>query len=146
MPTTRRLRPHHYENPTLTVTSSAPPEVSLAALVAALVAARYEVLEQRPGRARLRAGSWLRRQIADSLDVQLLPRLATWGFRATVDLDALDALDVGDPEAPARVRVRMHRVSEHRQAVPHTLAAVEAAAARLRAGGHRVEVSEVEGS
>ncbi|WP_244930927.1 hypothetical protein [Nocardioides sp. W7] len=133
----RRLKPHHYWTPTLTVTTSAPSEVAVAALVDAFVAARFQVQERTPGRARLRAGSWLREQVADSVDIHWIPRFATWGFRATVDLETLDTAP------PTQVRVRMHRVSEHRFAVPHTLRAVETAVQALRAADHHAEAGEV---
>lgn len=135
----RRLRPDHYDKPTLTVTTTAEPETALDALVEALVAARYQLRERGPGRVRLQVGSWLREWIADVFDVQVVPRLATWGFRATVDLEVLDAA------SPTRVRVRMRKVVEHRDAVPHLLTAVDVAVQALRSADHHAEAGPVGG-
>ncbi|WP_122816016.1 hypothetical protein [Nocardioides pantholopis] len=136
----RRLsQPHYYHNPALTLTSSAPPEAAMAALVDALVDARFRLQESGPGRARLRAGSWLRDLVFDPMDVAMfLPRrFATWGFVATVDLETLDT------PAATQVRVRMHRMSEPRFAVPHILDAVDAAVRALSAAGHDAVAGEV---
>ncbi|MQW77640.1 hypothetical protein GHK92_17345 [Nocardioides sp. dk4132] len=140
----RRNRPDRFYEPTLTLTTSAPPEVAVAALVDALIAARYRLQEREPTRARLRVGSWPRTLLVpDDIGflqrLDLLPRrLVTWSFMATVDLETLDT-------APqTQVRVRIHRVwGDERYGVPHTLRAVDAAMRALYAAGYQVEGSEV---
>jgi len=140
----RRNRPDRFYQPTLTLTTSAPPEVAVAALVDALIGARYRLQEREPGRARLRLGSWARELLVPEdigflLRLGLLPRrLVTWTFMATVDVESLDAAP------PTQVRVRMHRLwGDNRYGVPHTLLAVDAAMRALYAAGHHVEGDEV---
>ena len=129
--------PHFYWNPTLTVTTSAPPESALAALVDALVGARYQVLDRGPGRAELRIGSFWREHVSDSLGLSITPILPTWAFRATVDLEVLDTAP------PTQVRVLMHKKEEPKLALAHLLRAVEAALQTLRAADHHAEAGEV---
>lgn len=141
----RRMKPHQMVEPVLTLTTSAPAEVAVSALVDALIGARYRLQEREPGRARLRLGSWPRELLVPEdigylLRLGLLPRrLVTWAFMATVDVETLDTAP------PTQVRVRMHRVwGEERYGVPHTLRAVDAAMRALYAAGHHVEGDEVD--
>jgi len=135
----RPSNPHLYINPTLTVTTSAPPEIAVAALVDALIDARFRLQERGPVRARLRNGGWLRAFLVhdERLSMFLPRRFATWGFVATVDLEALDTAP------PTQVRVRMRRLTEPEDAVLHILRAVDAAMRALYAAGHHVEGGEV---
>lgn len=134
----RRLKPHHHLRPALTITTEATAEAALDALVAALVVARASVVRRDAGSATLQLGSFLRSWIfSDSMLLDVVPRTRTWGMRATVDLQVLEA------SPPTRVRVAMTRVDEHRWTVPHVLGALEGAAEVLRRGGHATEVGEV---
>ncbi|NPC98176.1 hypothetical protein [Nocardioides sp. zg-DK7169] len=116
----------------------------MAALVDALVAAKFRLEERAPGSARLRVGSWRNDLIVDAEDIQtliafrILPRrFAAWTYSAHVDLDALDT-------APSQVRVRMHKVwGDRRSAVPHLLGAVDAAIGALHDAGHDAEDNEL---
>jgi hypothetical protein len=129
--------PHYYWNPTLTVTTSASPELALATLVDALVRARYQVLQRGSGGAELRIGSFWREHVSDSLGLSITPILPTWAFRATVDLEILDTAP------PTQLQVRMHKGEEPELALAHLLRAVEAALQVLRAADQHAEAGEI---
>lgn len=136
----RRLKPHHYLRPALTITTEASAETALDALVDALVVARASEVRRDAGSATLQLGSFLRAWIfSDSMLLDVVPRTRTWGMRATIDLEVLEPAT----DERTRVRVALTKVDEHRATVPHVLGAIEGAAELLRRRGHRTEVGEV---
>lgn len=136
----RRLRQaHHYDKPALTVTTAASPEAALDTLVTALVAAKAELVRRDHGSATLQLGSFLRSWIfSDTMLLDVVRPLRTWGMRATVDLRVLDTA------SPTQVRVALTKVDEHRETIPHVLAAVDVAARMLWDHDFVTEVGEVE--
>lgn len=127
--------------PLIVVTTTAPAREALTVVREVLEADGYRRLAADERSARLRAGSFLKSYVADSIDIDLIPRFATWRFRADVDLEAVD----GDPSrgTPTVVTVHLHKVSEHREALSHCRAAVERAVDGLRARGDDAAVSEI---
>lgn len=136
----RRLRKaHHYYEPALTITTSASPEASLDTLVAGLVAAKADLVRRDHGSATLQLGSFLRSWIfSDTMLLDVVRPLRTWGMRATVDLRVLDVAP------PTQVRVALTKVDQYRETVPYVLAAVDVAAQVLRDRDFVTEVGEVE--
>lgn len=128
--------------PTITVETSAPAEVAMAAVVGELVDARYRLQERDAGRARLRIGSHLRLAVFEPFDptrlVKVPRRVAAWGIVANVDVEAIRTTP------PTQVRVQMHGIwGENRIAVPHLLETIDAATRALQAAGHSAEAGEV---
>ncbi|WP_182523622.1 hypothetical protein [Nocardioides dongkuii] len=133
------MKPYLHSTPTVTLTTSAAPELALDVLVGTLRAAKFKQREREPGRARLRVGTFMRAFLLDGdwILATVVPPLRTWLFRATVDLTVVEV------EPSTQVQVRMHKISEGRRAVPYTLAAVDAAVQALRGLGHPTDLGEV---
>lgn len=127
--------------PVIIVRATAPARDALAVVRDVLEADGFRRLSSDEGSVRLRVGSFLKWHVADSIDIDLIPRFATWRFRADVDVDAVD----GDPCRGSRTAVTVHlrRVSEHREALAHSRAAVDRAVDTLRSQGHEAVVAEI---
>jgi hypothetical protein len=130
------IRPHHRVEPVIPLTTTAAPATAIDAVHRALTEARVTTLRRDAESLRMRAGSFWRWHVADVIDIDVLPRFAVWGFRADIDIDVV-------AQEPTLVRVHLKKVVDSREAVEHTVNAVERAAGALRAGGHDAVVGEI---
>lgn len=125
-----------FAKPTWVVTTTAPASIALGALVRALSAAKYRLVESSPSRARLKAGSALRFIASSVVGVELIPGMRSWGFEARATLSA----DV-DAER-TRIIVTLDRLAHGSTiALPYTARALDDGAAALLAAGYGFEVA-----